>query len=125
MDSAIDVLLPKTKKIRLCGQAIVLRPLTLKQLYAAFEILKTKKADISAPAGTSDDVMLLRYFAAAGDALPDLAAAITGLPAEQITENSLEDISELALGLSEVNNFAKIFSNFQKAMELANPKANQ
>ena len=121
-ETATEVLLPKTKTITICGKKVCLKPLTLRQLLGSFAVLKAAKADIAMPEGATDQAIMLKMLSNAGESLPELAAVLTGESAEDLQDLSLEDASELALAVSEINDFGKIFSNFQKAMALSNPK---
>ena len=122
METATDVLLPKTKTITICGKKVWLKPLTLRQLLGSFAVLKAAKADIAMAEGATDQSIMLKMLSNAGESLPELASVLTGESPEDLRELSLEDTSELALAISEINDFGKIFSNFQKAMVLSNPK---
>lgn len=121
-ETAIDVLLPKTKNIVLCGKRVCVKPLTLRQLLGSFEVLRVAKADISMPSGASDHAFMLKMMTTAGDSLPALVAVISGQSPEDLREISLEEVSELALAVAETNDFGKIFSNFEQAMEKSQPK---
>ena len=120
--TATEVLLPKKKIISVCGIATTMKPLTLRQLLSALTILKAARADLSIPDGDNDQATMVKWFAASGDALPELASVVTGIEVGDLVDISLEDVSEISLAICEVNNFEKIFSNFQKAMELVKPK---
>ena len=120
--TAIDVLLPKTKNIVLCGKRVCIKPLTLCQLLGSFEVLRAAKADISMPAGASDQAFMLKMMTTAGESLPALAAVITGQTPDELREISLQEVSELALALAETNDFGAIFSNFEQAMVKSQPK---
>ena len=118
---AIEVLLPKTKKIQFAGSEVEVKPLTLKQLFSAFNILREKKAKLTLIAG-SDAEFVFNALEAAGDLAPQLMGVITGLEAEKMAAVGLDDVSELVLAVAEVNNFSKVFANFQKAKELLKAK---
>ena len=120
--TALEVLLPKTKQITICGKAVIIKPLTLRQLIAAFTIMGASRADISMPPGSSDQAVMLKVFSAVGDYLPDLVSIFTGEPVEAVRDLPLEDASELVVALCEINDFEKVFANFQKAMDLTKTK---
>ena len=70
--TALEVLLPKTKQITICGKAVIIKPLTLRQLIAAFTIMGASRADISMPPGSSDQAVkmaLTPYYPEAANAM--------------------------------------------------------
>lgn len=119
--NATEVLIPPTRTAMLAGQRVEIKPLTLRQLLGAFALLRTQRAQVSLPPDAPDSVAALAYFEAAGEKLPDLLALITGLPAAQLVDVSLLDLSGLAVAVAEVNDFGAIFANFQQAAAKLNP----
>lgn len=122
-ESATEVLLPKTKRIFVCGEEVEIRPLSCRAINKALRLMsecavKIKKSNED----KSDQDVLLEIFQGLDEKVGEMVSIITGIDVEKTREVSLEDVSELAVAIAETNNFGKIFSNFSKAMELSVPK---
>ena len=121
-DSAIAVLLPKTKTITICGQAVNIGPLTLRQLDKGLKLIQSAAVKIASDKPADDTAVMLGIFKDLGDRAEELVAVLTGLAPEAVANVSVEEVSELALAVAELNDFGKIFSNFTAAMEKSIPK---
>lgn len=105
----------KSKSIAINGKRVDVKPLTVPQVVLILRVLKPTYIKTCVPAGKSNPDTMLNWFAAVGDSLPELVGAILGEPADLWRDVSIEDVSELALALCEVNNFDKMLANLQEA----------
>jgi len=120
--NSTDILVPKEKAVIINGVRHILKPLSFSQTLKLVRFLFSLREDIALSVSDSQTFML-EAFEAAGPKMPELMGILTGLAP---FEPSMEEASEIMLALSELNDFAKIFANFQKAAEIikkAMPKA--
>jgi hypothetical protein len=121
-DSVMEVLLPKIKTIVVCGERIEIGPLSWRKIDKALKLMAASAVRISTEKEMDDKNVLMKLAQDLGENVGDMVSIITGQPIEKTKDVSLEDVSELAVAVAETNDFGKIFSNFNKAMELSLPK---
>ena len=118
-EQAIKVLMPGEAAMTICGKHIILKPLTMRQIYSVTAIIKTNPVNMNA----GDAGIMQQLIIGSGEKIVDVVSILTGLTPEVVKDVTLIEVSLLAVALSKVNNFAEIFSNFQQAMELPVPAA--
>ena len=121
-ETAMEVLLPKTKTIIICGTKLIIGPLSFRRIDRALKLMSASAVKISLEKEEKDQHVIMKIFQDLGEQLGIMVSILTGIPEEKTEDVSLEDISELALAIAETNDFGKIFSNFQKATVLSMPK---
>lgn len=118
----VDILVPKEKSIQLGGKTVVLKALTFNQLIKLVRFLFGLREGLSLSISDSESFML-DVFEAAEPKLPELIGILINQPPFTPT---VEEASDIMLAVAELNDFAKIFANFQKAAAIfqkAMPKA--
>jgi hypothetical protein len=118
---------PKTKAVKVGGREYVMQPLSLRQLF-----------QIGVFAGTLPNVVRERIAARADQGTSEIIGILTCLDDRDIAQvigillraiapedlarfegATLEEVSEMALALTEINDLAKVAANFLKAAEIA------
>ena len=112
--------MPGEAAMTICGKGIVLKPITMRQIYGVTAIIKTTPS-INFKDG--DAGIIKQLVIGSGEKIVEVVSILTGLTPEDVKDVTLIEVSLLAVALSKVNNFAEIFSNFQQAMELPVPAA--
>lgn len=118
-----EALMPPERIVRVGGKEYMIRRLTLRQiiqlstLAAGLQVEVRKRIQAAVEAGQPD------FMAVAGSLNDGDFAQLLGVllraDAREFGEITLEETSEIAVALTEVNDFEKFVANFQKAAENA------
>jgi hypothetical protein len=125
MSDPTEVLVPKERRQRIGGKEYVIKKLGLAQTIRlagfAADLQQEVRAQIlkAADSGANDLVAIMAALAdtKAAELLQILLNAPSLEDRDRLSGISLQELSELAVNLSEVNDFDKIVRNFQKAAE--------
>ena len=115
--SDIEILIPLEKDIKISGKDYTVRKLGLTQNVKILRFIGSLHEDVRAKiladveSGKSDLAAILENLAC--ENLPGLIGILLDSK-DDFSGITLEEFSELAAVITEVNNFEKIFANFQK-----------
>jgi len=115
--SEMEILIPPTKDIKIMGREYTVKKMGLAQNIKILRLIgslqESARAQIIADveSGKSDMAALLENIAC--ENLPGLIGILLDSK-DDFTDITLEDFSDLAAALTEVNDFEKIFANFQR-----------
>ena len=120
----VHTVTPKAQRIKLtCGEYEV-KPLSTAQFIMLLTDLKDVQGQVKGTLGAGKDhEVVAEALLLAGDRLPAILARLIGIkePTQAdlaaLAETNIEDISVVALVITEVNNFGRILRNFRQAME--------
>lgn len=121
----IDILCPHEKQIKILGKAITLRPLSIKQTINLGRILGQIKTEIQASLKEDKQNPVLKILELAGtNKTREILDIFTNNEFKNIPnledKLSLIELSNLALALTEVNDFKQIMLNFRAALKAIN-----
>jgi hypothetical protein len=128
MTDIIDALIPEYKFVRINKVEYCVKKLTFLQICKIGKLASTvtKSLNMEELKGKPEAEMILELMTILGEEhLPILISILVPeLKFEEVKNLSTEDISEIILAISEVNNFQKLFSNFQKAFAILTKSLN-
>lgn len=121
----IDILCPAEKQIKILGKTITIRPLSIKQTINLGRILGQIKTELQASLKDEKHNPVLKILELAGTNKTREILDIFTNNEFKDTANledklSLIELSNLALALTEVNDFKQIMLNFQAALKAIN-----
>lgn len=120
----LEVLCPKTKRVKLCGREIEIKPLSIKQAVDLWRIINSFKIEAAAVKEGPEGLRLAKILDMAGSSKSkDILNILTGGALKDVSNPqekiSLLELSFLAEALSEVNDFKTLFLNFTQALKAA------
>lgn len=118
----IDILCPPERQIKILGKTITLRPLSIKQTVNLGRILGQIKTEIQASLKDGKENPVLKILELAGtNKTREILDIFTNNEFKDIAnledKLSLIELSNLALALTEVNDFKQIMLNFRTALK--------
>ncbi len=121
----IDILCPSERQIKILGKTVTLRPLSIKQTINLGRILGQIKTEIQASLQDKKQNPVLKILELAGTNKTREILDIFTNNEFKDTPNledklSLIELSNLALALTEVNDFKQIMLNFRAALKAIN-----
>lgn len=121
----IDILCPPQRQIKILGKTINIRPLSLKEAISLGRILGQLKTEVQASLKESKENPVLKILELAGtNKMREILDIFTHNQLQEFSnledKISLLDLSNLALTLTEVNDFKQIMLNFQAALKAMN-----
>ena len=121
----IDILCPPERQIKILGKAITLRPLSIKQTIILGRILGQIKTELEASLKDEKQNPFLKILELAGtNKTREILDVFTNNEFKDISnledKLSLIELSNLALALTEVNDFKQIMLNFRAALKAIN-----
>jgi hypothetical protein len=121
----IDILCPHERQIKILGKAITLRPLSIKQTIILGRILGQIKTELEASLKDEKQNPFLKILELAGtNKTREILDVFTNNEFKDISnledKLSLIELSNLALALTEVNDFKQIMLNFRAALKAIN-----
>ncbi len=121
----IDILCPPERQIKILGKSITLRPLSLKQTINLGRILGQIKTELAASLKDGKQNPVLKILELAGtNKTREILDIFTNNEFKDISnledKLSLIELSNLALALTEVNDFKQIMLNFRAALKAIN-----
>ncbi len=121
----IDILCPPERHINILGKTITLRPLSIKQTVNLGRILGQIKTEIQASLKDEKENPVLKILELAGtNKTREILNIFTNNEFKDIAnledKLSLIELSNLALALTEVNDFKQIMLNFRAALKAIN-----
>ena len=121
----IDILCPQTRQIQILGKTINIRPLSLKEAINLGRILGQLKTEIQAQLKNEKQNAVLKILELAGtNKTREILDIFTHYQLKDISnledKISLLELSNLALAVSEVNDFKQIMLNFRAALKATN-----
>ena len=121
----IDILCPPERQIKILGKTITLRPLSIKQTVNLGRILGQIKTEIQASLKDEKQNPFLKILELAGtNKTREILDIFTNNEFKDVTnledKLSLIELSNLALALTEVNDFKQIMLNFRAALKAIN-----
>ena len=121
----IDILCPHERQIKILGKAITLRPLSIKQTIILGRILGQIKTELEASLKDEKQNPFLKILELAGtNKTREILNVFTNNEFKDISnledKLSLIELSNLALALTEVNDFKQIMLNFRAALKAIN-----
>ena len=121
----IDILCPPEKQIKILGKTITLRPLSIKQTINLGRILGQIKTEVQESLKEGKENPVLKILELAGtNKTREILDIFTDNEFKNITnledKLSLIELSNLALALTEVNDFKQIMLNFRAALKAIN-----
>lgn len=131
MQKLLDVLVPKEVPVQVAGKEYLIRKMGLKQSIqlAAFaaELQDEARSQIlkAAEAGQNDLIAIVSNLAEAQVArlVGIIVNATTKEDLDRFADIGLDELSELAVAVVEVNDFSRIVVNFQRAASHKNASA--
>ena len=120
----LEILCPKTVKIKLCGREINLKPLSIKQAVDLGRIINSIKIEADSVKGGVSGLRIAKILEMAGSSKSaEILNILTGGALKDISNPqekvSVLELSYLAKALSEVNDFKTLFINFTQALKAA------
>lgn len=121
----IDILCPPERQIKILGKTLILRPLSLKQTINLGRILGQIKTELQASLKDAKQNPVLKILELAGtNKTREILDIFTNNEFKDISnledKISLIELSNLALALTEVNDFKQIMLNFRAALKAIN-----
>lgn len=121
----IDILCPPERQIKILGKSITLRPLSLKQTINLGRVLGQIKTELQASLKEGKQNPVLKILELAGtNKTREILDIFTNNEFKDISnledKLSLIELSNLALALTEVNDFKQIMLNFRAALKAIN-----
>ncbi len=121
----IDILCPHERQIKILGKTITLRPLSIKQTIILGRILGQIKTELEASLKDEKQNPFLKILELAGtNKTREILDVFTNNEFKDIAnledKLSLIELSNLALALTEVNDFKQIMLNFRAALKAIN-----
>ena len=121
----IDILCPPERQIKILGKTITVRPLSLKQTINLGRILGQIKTEVQASLKDEKQNPVLKILELAGtNKTREILDLFTHNEFKDIAnledKLSLIELSNLALALTEVNDFKQIMLNFRAALKAIN-----
>ena len=121
----IDILCPPERQIKILGKPITLRPLSLKQTINLGRVLGQIKTELQASLKDENQNPVLKILELAGtNKTREILDIFTNNEFKDVSnledKLSLIEISDLALALTEVNDFKQIMLNFRAALKAIN-----
>lgn len=121
----IDILCPHERQIKILGKTITLRPLSIKQTIILGRILGQIKTELEASLKDEKQNPFLKILELAGtNKTREILDVFTNNEFKDISnledKLSLIELSNLALALTEVNDFKQIMLNFRAALKAIN-----
>ena len=121
----IDILCPPERRIKILGKAITLHPLSIKQTVNLGRILGQIRTELQASLKDEKQNPFLKILELAGtNKTREILDIFTHYEFKDITnledKLSLIELSNLALALTEVNDFKQIMLNFRAALKAIN-----
>ena len=121
----IDILCPPERQIKILSKTITLRPLSIKQTINLGRILGQIKTEIEASLKDGKQNPVLKILELAGtNKTREILDIFTNNEFKDISnledKLSLIELSNLALALTEVNDFKQIMLNFRAALKAIN-----
>lgn len=120
----LDILCPKTVKIKLCGREFELKPLSIKQAVDLGRLINSIKIEADSVKEGPSALRLAKILEMAGSSK---SAEILNILTQGALKNisnlqdkiSVLELSYLIKALSEVNDFKTLFINFTQALKAA------
>lgn len=121
----IDILCPHERQIKILGKTITLRPLSIKQTIILGRILGQIKTELEASLKDEKQNPFLKILELAStNKTREILDVFTNNEFKDISnledKLSLIELSNLALALTEVNDFKQIMLNFRAALKAIN-----
>ena len=121
----IDILCPPERQIKILGKALTIRSLSLKQTINLGRILGQIKTELQASLKDEKQNPVLKILELAGtNKTREILDILTDNQFKDISnledKLSLIELSNLALALTEVNDFKQIMLNFRAALKAIN-----
>ncbi len=121
----IDILCPPERQIKILGKDITLRPLSLKQTINLGRVLGQIKTELQVSLKDEKQNPVLKILELAGtNKTREILDIFTNNEFKEISnledKLSLIELSNLALALTEVNDFKQIMLNFRAALKAIN-----
>lgn len=121
----IDILCPQEREIKILGKTITIRPLSLKEAISLGRILGQIRTEVQASLKDGKQNPVLKILELAGtNKTREILDIFTHNEFKDISnledKLSLIELSNLALALTEVNDFKQIMLNFRAALKAIN-----
>ena len=121
----IDILCPQEREIKILGKTITIRPLSLKEAISLGRILGQIRTEVQASLKDGKQNPVLKILELAGtNKTREILDIFTHNEFKDISnledKLSLIELSNLALALTEVNDFKQIMLNFRTALKAIN-----
>ena len=120
----LDILCPKTVKIKLCGRELELKPLSIKQAVDLGRLINSIKIEADSVKEGPSALRLAKILEMAGSSKSaEILNILTNGALKNISnlqdKISVLELSYLIKALSEVNDFKTLFINFTRALKAA------
>jgi hypothetical protein len=120
----IHTVIPKTQEVQLTCGSYTIKPISTAEFVKMLADVKDIQGQVKGTLGEGkDQEVIVEGLMLAGDRMPNILARLMGIKnvtTEVLTalaDISIEDMSVVALAITEVNNFGRILRNFRTAME--------